>query len=487
MKKPIAHSMANRVFSLDWHYTTGQVESLHRVDVSPRFQWIRGRFGLPCGMCYLDKRYAIEGGIGHVYEYMADLRLTVERRLTEAGYTERYVWRNVGNAPLTIEEEELGVYATFAEKYDVEAVTVPYRAYTHIMCAQGAFYMANARCDGSADGVGLVVTRGHIASVGAERLDPRQRGDLILYLPPCRLMPDQCVTLEWLVFGYDDMAQFWATVGRYAPKLQLSPRYPTPGQEVCVYVDERAVDSVLLDGRATANPFVCPATPFWLTLPAECAQNTPTECTDNAPIVGGENAPQSADKPDDDGVDAQQEAIGGGEEAPNDATPDLPDPADSAVPLGWYIRPCSHAALWASFYRSLGRGRNNPRRQLVLCEEALARFAHRQAQSTPDLALYQSAQSALLRYYSQGGLHRVDACLPAALLAADDTLRAYFVRQLHHAMARRKPLFSVQYVLAMYDMTRVGLALGLDCEAWHARFQHYARPILHTPFGDLVQ
>ena len=475
MKESIAHSVANDQFCLEWHYTTGQVESLHRVQVSPQFQWIRGRFGLPIGMCYLDKRYAIEQGIGHVYEYMNDLRLVVERRLTPQGYVEHYCWANVGKTPIDIQADEVGVYVTFAEKYDIEQVTSPYRAYTHIMCAQGAFYMANTRCNGQSDGVGLVVTQGHVASVGAERLDPRQRGDLIAYLPPCRLLPGQSVDWQWLVFGYDTLQRFWQVVGRYAPKLQVSPRYPTAGQQVCVRVNDKPVPTVLLDGAVVANPFVCPVHAFWLTLPDE----------QNVPYVGDTFASSTQDE------DQKCRSDAAVPEDTADNTPEQSANADAevarsfSIPIGWYIQPCTHAQLWASCYRAPGRGAN-PRQQLVLCDNALQQFVQSQSDGAPDYEVYQNAVVALLRYYRQGGMRRVDACLPQSLLAADDQLRAYFAKQLRHALARKKALFGAQYVLAMADMTRIGQALGFDCADRYNHFAQYAELLLHTPFGELI-
>ena len=67
MKKPrVAIGIDKENCAVQWHYATGQVESL-RLGQETAFNWVRGRLGLPSGMCYLDKRETIEDGIRHVY------------------------------------------------------------------------------------------------------------------------------------------------------------------------------------------------------------------------------------------------------------------------------------------------------------------------------------------------------------------------------------------------------------------------------------
>ena len=231
---------------------------------------------MPGGMCYLDKREALQGGIRHIYEYMTDMRLTVDRYLTEDGYVERYEWRNVGKESIPIGEEEVCVYATFAEHYDIREVTVPFRAYTHALCAGDTFYMYNARANGTPQGVGLVLEQGEIHHIQEERLHPSERGDLLLCMPPCTLEPDATIVWQWRIFAYADADEFRAVVARYAPFITVSPRYPAPGQSVTVTVDGTTPQAVWVNDVETTNPFPAPLGSFVLR-PIEARENTRIE------------------------------------------------------------------------------------------------------------------------------------------------------------------------------------------------------------------
>ena len=261
-QQSIAHRVTSDGKSVEWHYTTGQVEDLHLAE--GQFGWVRGTFGLPYGICYLDKRAAIEGGICHTYEYMTDLRLTVKRTLCDAGYAEHYIWQNVGKKPIDIKDGEVDAYVTFAEKYDIRKVAVPYRAFTHILHAGSVCYIYNARMNGAKDGVGLVLQQGQVGQVVEERLHPAERGDIALTLPACTLQPEETREWRWLVFAYADEKAFWQVVSEYTHQIKLSALYPAAGQSVAVTVDGSMPATVRIDGNEQANPFVAPVGRFTL-------------------------------------------------------------------------------------------------------------------------------------------------------------------------------------------------------------------------------
>jgi len=409
--------------SVAWHYCTGQVEQLVLPKADPDFTWIRGIFGMPYGMCYLDKRERVEDGVRHVYEYMTDIRLTVTRTLTDEGYVERYEWQNVGKKAVEIAAREVGVYVTFAERYDIREVAVPYRAYTHFLLAEDVFYMYNARMSGDEAGVGLVLTEGRVAEVREERLHPAERGDLIAFLPPTVLAPDDKICWAWTVFAYADRAEYWQVVRRYAPKITISPRLPEVGEKVLVTVDDEVPPTVTVDGAVVDNPFRAPYGAFVL-----------------QPI---------ADRP--------ETTI-----------------ACSGVP---------HVVRWSEAYRGWSRAKGaNPRRHIAESVAYAEQFA-----ATGDTAMYDNAVRALALYYrTLGAYRRPQAFLPRVLIKSNDALRQQFAAHVEGVLRPNRRRYTAQTALAEYDMMRVANYVfegkyAVEEEATRMR----AMPLLDTPFGPL--
>lgn len=406
-----------------WHYCTGQVESLELVPSARPFTWIRGVFGMPYGMCYLDKREGIADGVRHVYEYMTDLRLTVTRTLTDEGYTERYVWQNVGKKAISIAEGEVGVYVTFAEQYDIRRVAIHYRAFTHCLLAGDVFYMANARFNGASDGYGLVMHEGRVAAVKEERLRPTERGDLIAFMPAGTLAPEETVAWEWTVFAYENIEAFWRFVRRFAPKIEITPLLPEAGQTVTVKVDDEVVPTVVVDGETVPNPFVAKAGAFSL-----------------VPV---------AERP------------------------------DTVLSLSGV----SHEERWASSYRGWCRARSaNPRRPIADSVAYARRFA-----LSADREDYQKAVDSLSAYYRKFGAYKMpQAFMPGVLIKSNDGLTAQFARHVTTVLRPNNRPYTADVAFAEYDMLRVADYV-FEGKYRQEKDSAYLRalPLIKTPFGDL--
>ena len=238
-KQKVKLEAKNQLFEVEWHYTDGRVTNL-RSPRFPQFEWVQGKFGLPVGPCFLDGCEATTGGVRHIYEYMEDVRLTVDRVLSEDGYTETYTLANVGKKPLTLKEGDYGAYVTLAEQYDIALVSLPRRAWTHI----GHNCLYSVRCDGTAGGVGLVLTEGCMARIGEERPGRRQRGDLVAICPEMTLNPEETYRWVWKVFAYENEEEFLRVVRPYAKQWQICPLSPRLGEKVQVLVDGETVEFV---------------------------------------------------------------------------------------------------------------------------------------------------------------------------------------------------------------------------------------------------
>jgi len=408
--------------SFAWHYSTGQVEDLS-FDVAPSSRLIRGIFGMPFGMCYLEKRAPIEDGIQLIYEYMTDLSLTVTRTLTDEGLMERYEWRNVGKKDISVADGEVGVYVTFAEKYDLREVTLAHRAYTHILAGGKTFYMANARCNGAPGGVGLVLIEGQIAEVKEERLHPAERGDLIAFMPARTIAPEESVTWQWLVFPYADEQAFWRVVTPYAHKINVTPLCPTVGQSVTVTVDDAAPAEVEVNGEIVANPFLSPAGPFTL-----------------RPIAGDEETVL---------------AMSG----------------------------LSQAERWAEAYHGLSRSKKgNPRRHIAESVRLAERFAE-----TGEQADYDGAVAAMYAYYrTYGAYRRPQVGMPAVLIKSSEGLRQQFARHVGGVLKPSRRRYTRETALGEYETLRVADYVfdGKYEQEKKAAYER-AKPLIYTPFGIL--
>lgn len=244
MRSRLPLTLTNGRLQAFWHYTTGGVESLRLADDPTQMEWIKGRFGFPSGSCFLDKREEIEGGVRLTFEYMVDLRLVVDRVMDYGGLHERYTWSNVGKKPVEIKDGEVGVYVTFADRGERSDVFLARRAYTHVLTGSH-LYMASSRADGSPQGMALTTVEGQVACVKEEYPTRRDRGDLIAYLPAMTLAPQESVGWEWVVYDYDDFADYRAKTADYAPVWQDLTLWGDKDR-----VENDKGDYVLLDSRS---------------------------------------------------------------------------------------------------------------------------------------------------------------------------------------------------------------------------------------------
>ncbi len=244
MRPKVPSTLTNDHWHLFWHYTTGSVESIRLQDDPTRMEWSRGRFGMPYGACFLDKRETREGGVRLTYEYMVDLRLTVDRYLVGEEYREEYVWQNVGKKPVEIKEKEVGVYVTFAERGERSDVFVARRAYTHILSGS-RLYMASSRADGTLGGLALTSTEGEIAEVKEEYPTASDRGELVAYMPPKTLSAGEEIKWGWVIYDYTDDADYAAKTARYAPVWRICPLWGEEGENVRFGTNESESESAV--------------------------------------------------------------------------------------------------------------------------------------------------------------------------------------------------------------------------------------------------
>ncbi len=234
--------MKNELFEIEFHPMTGGTERLLRTGDAERFNWCRGKFGIPYGLNFLSASEMTENCVKQTFSYFSYLDVIAERRLTEQGLRESYTFVNVGDSALTFEEGELGVYATFADGTDIYEVALNRRAHSHIFCGGDTAYIYNARMNGKPDGAGLVLTKGGVTSFQEENGTRDKRGDIALKLPPLTLESKESYTLEWLVFPYQNKSEFLKIIRREGALMpQVADYYVKRGETLTITAEaERA-------------------------------------------------------------------------------------------------------------------------------------------------------------------------------------------------------------------------------------------------------
>ena len=212
--------MSNLIFST--HFTTGGIEDIHLEGDNTHFRWVRGTFGVPLGMNYLEEKKQEEGGDLLLFKYFNDLSLTVRRQYVPQGILEEYTFVNASNQPIDLSQAEYGVSVSFADGRDIKKVALPRRAYSRAVKTDNLFFVYNSRVGGQADGVGLVLTQGVLGEYKAIRYAKTKPWEHTLFLPKVTLEPQQSLSFSWLIFYYQDLSEFCSTVAPYLANGALS-------------------------------------------------------------------------------------------------------------------------------------------------------------------------------------------------------------------------------------------------------------------------
>ncbi|MGI6700881.1 MAG: hypothetical protein ACOX3U_00190 [Christensenellales bacterium] len=232
----------------------GNLDSM-TIDADPghmNFVASKAGFGIPYGTFYTETIEKKDNGIEATYQLYADkVTLKVFRRTTADNYIETYTFINNNKERIEIQSDKLGIYAPFNDNYDILEVTLNRRCHAHIWCGGNCAYIYGLRMNGGDGNVGLVLTKGYIDSYGIERKNnSNDRGDIILYLPAVSLEPEESLVVEWEMFAFKDVRDFFNKASEYDTFINLQTRkFSMALYETVTVTADRFIDSANISGE----------------------------------------------------------------------------------------------------------------------------------------------------------------------------------------------------------------------------------------------
>lgn len=232
---------------------SGSVDSIVIDNDNRHLNWVAGKtgFGTPFGTFYTDTITKSDNGLTVIYEYyLDDITLKVERRTIGDNYRETYTFTNKDEKKdITVKTDKMGIYVPFNDSYDIAEVSLNRRCNAHIWCGGNCTYIYGLRMNGEDNNVGLVLTKGYIDSYGVERKNnSNDRGDFIFYLNEFTLEPKQSYVVEWEMFAFTDIHNFFDKAGDYETFINLqSKRFSCGLGETFTLTADRFIDSAILD------------------------------------------------------------------------------------------------------------------------------------------------------------------------------------------------------------------------------------------------
>lgn len=234
---------------------SGGVDSITIDNDERHLNWVAGTvgFGTPYGTFYTETFSKLDNGVEVIYEYYSDgITLKVERKNIGDKYRETYTFTNSDDKEVVeLKADKIGIYAPFNDSYDIAEVSLNRRCHAHIWCGGNCTYIYGLRMNGEEGNVGLVLTKGYIESYGVERNNnSNDRGDFILYLNEMTLEPKESYVIEWEMFAFTDVRDFFDKASDYDPFINLQGKWFSCGiGETFTLTADRFIDKAFLDNE----------------------------------------------------------------------------------------------------------------------------------------------------------------------------------------------------------------------------------------------
>ena len=153
-----------------------------------------------------------------------ELDCVVSRSFAQDRLRERYVFTNTSPYDLFTKEGEVGIYATFNDDY-LSGEYLTNRCHAHIWCGGEIAYVCALRMDGTPPHLGLYLTEGNLIQYSVVRnLEHRSndRGDFILHPRSFQLAPGESATIEWELFWYEGIDDFYDRIQRHPGHIHVA-------------------------------------------------------------------------------------------------------------------------------------------------------------------------------------------------------------------------------------------------------------------------
>lgn len=196
-----------------------------------------------------------------------ELDVTVERYFTEKGrLAERYTVKNISKFDLFIEQDNFGIRVPFDDRYTDAATCMTNRCNTHIWCGKNVANVCALKMGPSDINLGLVLTRGNIASYSTEGVMSNDRGKFILNSGHIELLSGEEYTIEWELFWHRGREDFYDVLGEYNSHIGIKAKHFTVFEneniefdvtadcdDIRITVDGENVDAVKICGGVSVS------------------------------------------------------------------------------------------------------------------------------------------------------------------------------------------------------------------------------------------
>ena len=172
-----------------------------------------------------------------VYRPSGPVEVRVERRTEGGELFERYTFRNVSKAPVSL--SEIDINTSFNDNYPKSGQEMlTRRCHAHVWTGGNAGYVSAMRINGAAPHVGLVVTEGFLAAYSLKERHPRKgysntRGIICLSPQDALLAPGGETSIAWRVFAHGGWDDFYSKMVEKGGVRVRAPRYAAKvGEEI---------------------------------------------------------------------------------------------------------------------------------------------------------------------------------------------------------------------------------------------------------------
>ncbi len=141
--------------------------------------------------------------------YSQNLSVKVERFFNNNGiFTERYTLKNITDREYIIPHGNFGIELPLRDNYSFADDALVHCCNTHLWCADNVTYINALKMGDSKINLGIVLTKGAIASYSQSDTSSNNRGYFILDTEHLSLSPNEEYVIEWEMFWHEGTEDF---------------------------------------------------------------------------------------------------------------------------------------------------------------------------------------------------------------------------------------------------------------------------------------
>ena len=195
---------------LEFNKTTFGVERASITGDPTDFCFVKGKnFALPSGNNFLLKS-EFEGGVFKAeFLYFNDMTAKVSVEEKNASIAFSYVFKNEGKKKISLEEGEIGFFASFNDGGAEPDLSVKRRLHAHVRVGGSFAHVFPVRNSGSGPVIALLMTKGRVPSYSVERgVKKDDRGEILFNFPALSLEPGETYEAAFSLFIADGRWDF---------------------------------------------------------------------------------------------------------------------------------------------------------------------------------------------------------------------------------------------------------------------------------------